>query len=111
MNIPTQFYQYIMAYKNIKPDNKYVSIFGSYNTFKDDYDNMIDFFSMASPGYKMYVMESSKTTENDIYYNISIFSINDYILLTEYEVEIKRVLVSFNSGDTIITPNNIIEMR
>lgn len=102
MDVPNKFYQYILMYRNVKPDTKYMGVLGSYNTFGEAYDSMVSFFGMDSPGYKMYISESNKTKDETVYYDISIFSIRDYQLLKQSEVKIERVLLSFKENDVFI---------
>lgn len=100
--IPNQFYQWIVSYIDSK--RKYLGILGCYHTFGEAYDDMVGFFDMDNAGYKLLISENTKSQNDDIYYDISVFSINNYVLLKSYEVEIKRVLTTFDSNTPLIIP-------
>ena len=102
--IPYQFYQWVVSY--VDPKRNYMSILDCYHTFGEAYDDMMSFFGMDNAGYKLLVSENEKSKNNDIYYDISVFSINNYVLLKSYEVEIKCVLTTFDSNTPIIIPVN-----
>lgn len=104
MEVPSKFYQYVLMYRTIKPDARYMGLLGSYNTFGEAYDSMVSFFSMDAPSYKMYISESNKTQDETVYYDVSIFSIRDYQLLKQSEVKIERVLLSLKENDIFVIP-------
>ena len=111
MEIPKQFYQYVVSYSK-EEKNKYSRIIDIYSTFGEAFDDMISYFNQVSPsGLQMYTFENENEEDSDdrtFYYDIILFSKKYCTVISHYKVTIERRLVTFWPETQFIT-RDIIE--
>ena len=108
MEIPKQFYQYVVSYSK-EEKNKYSRIIDIYSTFGEAFDDMISYFNQISPpGLQMYTFENGEDSDDrTFYYDIILFS-KEYGMVSHYKATIERRLVTFWPETQFVT-RDIIE--
>ena len=107
MEIPKQFYQYVVSYSK-EEKNKYSRIIDIYSTFGEAFDDMISYFNQVSPpGLQMYTFENEEdSNDRTFYYDIILFS-KKYGMVSHYKVTIERRLATFWPETKFVTPEII----
>ena len=112
MEIPKQFYQYVVSYSK-EEKNKYSRIIDIYSTFGEAFDDMISYFNQVSPpGLQMYTFENGEDSDDrTFYYDIILFSKKYCTVISHYKVTIERRLVTFWPETKFVTYKTIEKVK